>query len=87
MSDQMRDDFEDFASDQYEWPQAIQKNADGEYKLMATAEAWRYWQASRAALVVELPKLSKVEGCHGVEDVWFPEDIIAAIQSVGVSVK
>ena len=55
MSESMREEFEDFASDQYEWPQAIEKNADGEYKLMTTYQAWITWQASRAALCVELP--------------------------------
>ena len=55
MSESMREEFEEFASDQYEWPQAIEKNADGEYKLMTTYQAWITWQASRASLCVELP--------------------------------
>ena len=85
MSDQMREEFEAAYLAKYDLkPQ----NWNGVAYLHAHGNgAWWAWQASREALVFELPKLSKVEGCHGVEDVWFPEDIIAAIQSAGVSVK
>ena len=61
MSESMREEFEDFASDQYEWPQAIEKNADGEYKFMTTYQAWITWQASRAALCVELPHFEQYD--------------------------
>ena len=85
MSDQMREEFEAAYLAKYDLkPQ----NWNGVAYLHAHGNgAWWAWQASREALVFELPKLSKVEGCHGVEDIWFPEDIIASIQSAGVSVK
>lgn len=65
MSDQMREEFEAAYLAKYDLkPQ----NWNGVAYLHAHGNgAWWAWKASRAALVVELPKLSKVEGCHGVE--------------------
>lgn len=57
MTDKMREAFEDSMSSQGEWPQAIEKNPDGGYRLMAAATAWETWQdaweASRASLATE----------------------------------
>lgn len=88
MSESMREDFEDFASDQYEWPKAIEKNADGEYKLMTTYQAWITWQASRAALCVEFP--SPVKRAHHEYDLGYNEALDhceEAIHAAGVKTK
>ena len=84
MSESMREEFEDFASDQYEWPQAIEKNADGEYKFMTTYQAWITWQASRAALCVELPEPHSTNGGDCVIDY---DDCRDAIHAAGVKTK
>lgn len=44
MSDHMREQFEDTMSSQGEWPQAIEKDLAGGYKLAITATAWETWQ-------------------------------------------
>ena len=41
---EMRAAFEDDMSSQWEWPQAVEKNAQGDYILMTTASAWETWQ-------------------------------------------
>ena len=42
--DLMRVRFEESMSSQGEWPKAIEKNADGGYRLMNTAASWETWQ-------------------------------------------
>ena len=52
MSEQMRKEFEAFAK-----PHTYSlKMIDGEYAAASTALLWQCWQASRQALVVELPQ-------------------------------
>lgn len=46
-----------------------------------TAGAWDGWQASRAALVIELPQEDGMDG-----HLWAP-DVVAAIEAAGVKVK
>jgi|SRR5690625_55902 len=46
MSDHMREQFEDTMSSQGEWPQAIEKDLAGGYKLAITATAWETWQSA-----------------------------------------
>lgn len=48
--------FENLMSAQCEWPQAIEKNIDGGYKLAQTAAAWEVWQAAVEAAVEEVLK-------------------------------
>ena len=43
--------------------------------------SWAAWQASRAALVIELPQEDGMDG-----HLWAP-DVIAAIEAAGVKVK
>ena len=51
MNEQMRKEFEAFAK-----PHTYSlKMIDGEYAAASTALLWQCWQASRQALVVELP--------------------------------
>lgn len=42
--DLMREEFEESHSSQGEWPNAIEKNADGGYRLMHAAASWETWQ-------------------------------------------
>ena len=51
MSEKMRDEFES-------WCKTLDFNIgkfDGDYIIASTEWAWKIWQASRAAMVVELP--------------------------------
>lgn len=51
--DKMRDEFEKWAKSR---GMNVQKSRSGSYyHIVATDNAWRAWQASRQALVVELP--------------------------------
>lgn len=49
-----RQQFEEWASDNGKWPQAVERNGDS-YKLMKTHTDWLAWQASRRSLVIDLP--------------------------------
>ena len=44
---------------------------------------WRGWQASRAAIEIELPEEESL-GCHAI---YYAEDIIEAIEQAGLKVK
>lgn len=44
---------------------------------------WRGWQASRAAIEVELPEEESL-GCHAI---YHAEDVIEAIENAGLKVK
>lgn len=54
MSEKMRAEFELWLNDN---GQLALKEESGEYSFQHTRCAWEAWQASRAALVVELPSL------------------------------
>ncbi|MCX2694300.1 hypothetical protein OO256_25465 [Pseudomonas sp. DCB_CB] len=77
-----REQFESFARDVLDW-------ADDEFRLAsdgksyywgATGEAWVFWQASREAVVVELPADDGMDG-----HLWAPE-VVAAIEAQGLKV-
>lgn len=53
MSDKIREQFEAWASTRR---YRFELNADGSYYDSCTYHAWQAWQASRTALVVELPE-------------------------------
>lgn len=48
-TEQERKLFEAFASDDGKWPQAIERDAKGNYLLLTTAHGWMWWQAARRA--------------------------------------
>ena len=57
--------FEAVASDDGKWPQAIERDAKGNYLLMQTAQGWRWWQeawqaARRAPAVPQEPTSKQV---------------------------
>jgi len=58
MRDISREQFESFARDVLDWSDdEFRLASDGKsYYWGATAEAWVFWQASREAVVVEMPR-------------------------------
>lgn len=58
----MREQFESFAREVLDWSDdEFRLASDGKsYYWGATGEAWVFWQASREAVVVELPDLRSV---------------------------
>lgn len=57
------------------------------YRFNTTEVAWKAWQASRAAIEIELPKRigsksSWQEGPH-----MFADDVVSAIRAAGIKVK
>lgn len=56
---------------------------DCDYVYSPTAWAWRAWQASRAAIEIELPE----EESFGCTTGYYAEDVIEAIEQAGLKVK
>lgn len=48
-TDQERELFEAFASDNRNWLKAIERDARGNYLLLTTAVGWMWWRAARSA--------------------------------------
>lgn len=46
--EQIRNDFEEWMSDGYENPRAVERNSKGDYILMQAASAWHVWKAAHA---------------------------------------
>lgn len=61
-TNKMREQFESFAREVLDWSDdEFRLASDGKsYYWGATGEAWVFWQASRDAVVVELPELRSV---------------------------
>ncbi|ENB9667655.1 hypothetical protein ABJB81_006080 [Pseudomonas putida] len=90
MRDISREQFESFARDVLDW-------ADDEFRLAsdgksyywgATGEAWVFWQASRAAVVVELPPKWN-DATHSNKQAWDCgiDDARMAIEAQGLNVE
>jgi hypothetical protein len=66
---------------------------EGEYKNPVVRKMWKYWQASRASIVVELPeqKEDKARNCSSDDIAYgFNQGVGAcaeAIRSIGLSIK
>ena len=79
-TDQERKLFEAFASDDGKWPQAIERDAKGNYLLLTTAHGWMWWQAARRAPAAPVPQgwkpvtveptseMLKAAWKHGIDD-------------------
>lgn len=83
MNDQkLREEFETWASSPDFGLRAghFVKGDDGEYLNYPTQCYWQVWQASRAALVVELPQ-------EEPGYMYYAPDILEAIEVAGVRVK
>ena len=52
--------FEAFASDNGNWPKAIERDAKGNYLLLTTENGWMWWQAARSAPAAPLPQGYKI---------------------------
>jgi hypothetical protein len=73
MSEQMRKEFEEWIDSlSFEDLNSIDENS-----------AWKAWQASRAALVVELPDWF----VFGIDAACYRDDVIEALNKEGVSYK
>ena len=59
----------------------------GNYKDYHVECAWQAWQASRKALVVELPVAFPVCDDKDSAEVYFADDIHKALDAAGVSYK
>lgn len=81
MNDKMRGEFEVWASQFFK----LDVEPWGEYKDSETHWAWISWQASRAALVVELPAQWSNQ-CYD-DEIMFSGQVIDAIESAGISYK
>lgn len=81
--DKMREDFEEWASDNGASPRAIHRGVNGGYLLMSTFAAWEAWQASRKALVVTLPDVCAFNLC----DLLDKKEVIEHIRAAGITVK
>lgn len=100
MSEKMREQFEEFHRKHLELsgmdPQDIasefDRKDDGEYVYIMAADGWIYWQASRKAVVVELPyRLSECDSPGMVSDddgdfMW-AESVIEAVEAQGLKVR
>lgn len=62
-TDAERQAFEAVASDNGKWPQAIERDAKGNYLLLTTANGWMWWQAARRA-PEPVPQWGKAGTCE-----------------------
>lgn len=84
----MREEFETWFRKNHYWaPESdpLVKDEAGEYYMLSTFGKWRAWQASRAALVIELPDCR----CYDHPGEAYPaiQDCREAIEAAGVKVK
>ena len=89
MSDKMRDGFESWCLANGYTLRPAETNCgiiiEGDYGHKTVQIAWKAWQASRAALVVELPAQWSNQ-CYD-DEIMFSGQVIDAIDSAGVSYK
>ncbi|WP_460091150.1 hypothetical protein [Pseudomonas sp. S2_E02] len=88
MSNKMRDEFEEWAAEEAEVRGVgtllglMKDEHHDRYSMIWTQTAWVAWQASRAALVVELPKPWQTN----VGAMLTPNGVRFAIESAGLKV-
>lgn len=63
--------------------QRVCKNSDGEYMAWDMQVAWWAWQASRAAVEIELPDVCAWNLCELLEK----KEVVKAILAAGLKVK
>ncbi|EPO4108682.1 hypothetical protein ACUADT_001075 [Enterobacter cloacae] len=76
--DESRKQFEEWFSDQGRHPYAIEKS-NGNYILASANSAWQSWQASRAAIEVDLAPANLLK-CDG-------RDVVEILKYHGIKVK
>lgn len=88
--DKSREQFEQFIQRKFGdlIDQRITKNGDGEYFSWDMQVAWLSWQASRAAIEIELPE-NKWHPCDCIDVViaFDKDDVIESIRAAGIKVK
>ncbi|MBZ3666249.1 hypothetical protein [Pseudomonas monteilii] len=86
MRDSVREQFEKFAlsSEGGLFPGHLAKGEDGEYLNYAAQCYWLFWQASREAVVVELPRFDDYPASMERD---MRESLRAAIEAQGLKVK
>lgn len=88
MSDKMREEFEAWAvktKDRFGLPFFISKDDQGQYVDNATEISWQAWQASRAAIVVDLSYLC--EASYAFSGTCYKSDVEYRLDEAGVSYK
>lgn len=83
----MREEFEAWASSHFVdvgSGNPLKKGPNGHYGFYVVATAWKAWQASRAALRVELPK---PYAFHQEVQTVFLDRVKEALQQAGIEVK
>lgn len=78
MSEQMRKEFEDWATKE-ELPILFLASC-GFYDAKATEVAWQSWQASRQSQVVKLPDW----WVSGIDAAMYRDDVLEALDAAGV---
>ena len=82
----MREEFEAWSANHYLLGECVTDLEDDEYFDPEMQYAWESWQASRAALVVELPR----SGCYAGYDnavMMEADEVRDALTDAGVSYK
>jgi hypothetical protein len=89
IQEQRRKAFEDYVTDQGEWPQAAKRNAEGNYTLMQTFQDWQVWNAALDSVEVPLPAKLEAQPYACYEGGWNDALLEAAdaIEAAGVRVK
>lgn len=92
--DKMQEDFEDYMRNIFDYYDALKKEDDGSYIFPHTESDWQIWQASRQAMVVELPAtccrafLFEIEGANEVgiehDEYYEVDDILSALNDAGI---
>lgn len=84
--DKMREEFEKWFLEGNRLDSLVKK--DGRYIYAPQQFMWEAWQASRRALVVEMPKQGEVTGSYDTEAFWVAvERCEDAIRAAGITVK
>ncbi|MFU3623224.1 hypothetical protein ACM7JP_08260 [Pseudomonas aeruginosa] len=86
----MREEFEAWASSHFVdvgSGNPLKKGPNGNYGFYVVATAWKAWQASRAALRVELPKSDYADQLDGDAYVMESRAVAKALQQAGIEVE
>lgn len=87
----MREEFEAWASSHFVdvgSGNPLKKGPNGNYGFYVVATAWKAWQASRAALRVELPfPIIVDEGAEFALHAYDKDETDKALQQAGIEVK
>jgi len=98
MREKSQEQFEEWARHDRDWEDDDFRLINGVYYWGTTREAFLAWQASREALVIELPEVYAWDNDGGFEKEYDPDsecsmalipkiDVIIAIEAAGVKVK